>query len=227
MDQGQGNNEHRLDKTKFRIPLGQKGDEKMRKLTLLSSLAVAVLVLGLSMNRPAAAEQSAVGSDAVSSDISQATSSSLALDPEDVDSALDAKRGRIGGGRSHMRPAGRHIGRHAGHLGRPVGHHGRHHGLRPHSRIAHHPGHHRHHIHHPRHHHRLPMGLVSWIQPEVEIEETECIGCPTIIRPAVEIEETECTQCPIRTRPICRVCDPRETEVETEVLDQELEQEER
>jgi hypothetical protein len=173
----------------------------MRKPTLLSTLAVAALVLGLTMNRPAAAEQSTVEPGTVSSDVSEATPSSLALDSEDVNSALDSKRGRMGGGRP------------AGHLGRPMGHHGPRLG---HSRVAHHPGHlgrhpghrihhPRHHIHHPRHHHRLPLGAVSWIEPAVAIGGTECIECPTV------------------TRPVCQVC-PTE---ETEELEQELEEEER
>ncbi|MGO9116457.1 MAG: hypothetical protein ACLQPD_02480 [Desulfomonilaceae bacterium] len=167
----------------------------MRKLMLLSTLAVAVLVLGLSVNRPAAAEQSTVEPDTVSSNVSEATPASLALDPEDVDSALDSKRGRIGEGRG------------GGHLGRSVGHHG----PRTHARTAHHSGHHGHHpghhIHHPRHHHRVPVGLVSWVEPEVEIEGTECIECPTI------------------TRPVCQVCPTEETEVETEELEQDPEEE--
>jgi hypothetical protein len=209
----------------------QKGDEKMRKLTLLSSLVVAALALGLSMNQPAAAEQSTVEPGAVSSDVSKVTPSSLALDSEDMDSALDLKRGRIGGGRPAMRPAARPMGRPAGHLGRPIGHHG----PRPaHTRIAHHPGrlghhpghhihhpghrghHPGHHIHHPRHHHRLPLGAVSWVEPAT-------VGGVSL----VEIEETECTQCPTRIRPVCQVCEPEETEVETEELEQNPEEEER
>jgi hypothetical protein len=194
----------------------------MRRMMLVSSLAVAALVLGLSMNRPAAAEQSTVEPGTVSSDVSQTTPSSLALDSEDVDSALDSKRGRMGGGGHAMRPAARPAARPAVHA-RPAGHHG----PRTHARIAHHPGHpghhpghrihhpghHRHHpghhIHHPRHHHRVPVGLVSWVEPEVEIEETECIGCPTV------------------TRPVCQVCPTEETEVETEEVEQESEEEER
>ena len=190
----------------------QKRDEKMRRMMLVSSLAVAALVLGLSMNRPAAAEQSTVEPGTVSSDVSQATPSSLALDSEDVDSALDSKRGRIGGGRG-----GGHLGRSVGHHGPRVGHariahHPGHPGHHPGHRI-HHPGHHRphpgHHIHHARHHHRVPVGLVSWVEPEVEIEETECIECPTV------------------TRPVCQVCPTEETEVETEEVEQESEEEEK
>jgi hypothetical protein len=192
----------------------------MRKLTLLSSLAVAVLVLGLSMNRPAAAEQSTVEPGTVSSDVSQATPSSLALDSEDVNSTLDSKRGRMGGGRPAMRPAAGHMGRPAGHLGRPVGHHG----PRPQARIAHHPGHLGHHpghlrhhpgrhIHHPRHHHRLPLGVVGSVG-------TAAIGGVSLIEP-------ECIECTTVTRPTIQICEPEETEVETEELEQELEEEER
>ena len=180
----------------------------MRKLTLLSSLAVAVLVLGLSMNRPAAAEQSTVEPETVSSDISQATPSSLTPNLEDDDSDLDSKRGRIGGAghsaRPSVRPA-RHAARPHSHVARP---HGR--IARPHTHIAsHHHGHpgiHRpHHPHHP--HVRPPAGLVSWVQPGVEIEEPEIVEPEVeVVEPEVEIEETECTECRPRPRPVCQVC---------------------
>ncbi len=169
----------------------QKGDEKMRKLTLLSSLAVVALVLGLSMNRPAAAEQSTVESDAVSSDISQATSSSLAPEFGTDDSDLESKRGRIGGARHSARPSVRP----ASHATRPHSHVARPHGriARPHTHIARPVSHHGHpRIHRPHHPHgRPPVGVVSWTEPgviETEVVET------TYIEPTVEVVEPEETE---------------------------------
>ena len=201
----------------------------MKRMMLVSSLAVAALVLGLSMNRPAAAEQSTVEPDAVSSDISHATPSSLVPDLEDDDSNLDSKRGRIGGAghgmRPAMRPAARPAARLAGRVGRPAGHIVRpavHHGPRPgHARIAHHPGHHGHHpghhphhpghhIHHPGHHGRLPLGVVGWVEPAaiggVSLIETEYIESTTVTEPTIQVVETE------------------ETEVETEEVEEETEE---
>ena len=203
----------------------------MKRMMLVSSLADAAVVLGLSMNRPAAAELSTLEPDVASSDISQATPSSLVPDLEDDDSNLDSKRGRIGGAGHGMRPAMRpaarpaarlagRVGRPAGHIARPVAHH-RPRPAHPGARIAHHPGHHGHHpghhphhpghhIHHPGHHGRLPLGVVGWVEPAaiggVSLIETEYIESTTVTEPTIQVVETE------------------ETEVETEEVEEETEE---
>jgi hypothetical protein len=216
-----------------------KGDEKMRNMTLLIGVALAVLVLGLSMAHAAGAEQFTAEPDALSSDISKTIPSSFSLDPEDQERDADLKRGRVGGGRPAMRPAARpaarpvvrpagRIARPAGHVARPIAHHGPR-PAHPGPRIAHHPGHHGHHpghhIHHPgqhhhpgrhhpgRHHHpghHRPVGLVGWVEPGE-------IGGVTVvetgyIEPTVEVIEPEVTE-----------IEPEETEVETEEVEEETE----
>ena len=144
----------------------------MRKRMLLITLAIAVMVLGLSTANFVAAEQSTAEPATVSSDKPEPGSSSVTAAPVGTDSDSELKRGRIGGGgarpamRPAARPAARPMARPAGHIARPAGHAARpaaHHGPRPAhpgARIAHHPGHH-HPGHHPGHHHH-PVGVVSW-----------------------------------------------------------------
>ena len=137
----------------------------MRKRMLLITLAIAVMVLGLSTANFVAAEQSTAEPATVSSDKPEPGSSSVTAAPVGTDSDSELKRGRIGGGgaRPAMRPAARPAA--SGHLWadlpdmRPAAHHGPR-PAHPGARIAHHPGHH-HPGHHPGHHHH-PVGVVSW-----------------------------------------------------------------
>ncbi len=204
-----------------------KGDEKMRNMTLLIGVALAVLVLGLSTALAAGAEQSTAEPDALSSDISKTMPSSFSLDPQDQERDADLKRGRVGGGRPTMRPAARpaarpvdrpagRIARPAGHVARPIAHHGPR-PAHPGPRVAHHPGHHGHHpghhIHHPGHH--RPVGLVGWVEPGeiggVTVVETGYIEPTYITEPTVEVIEPEVTE-----------IEPEKTEVETEEVEERL-----